>query len=113
MADHSMKANDRLPLFRVVLKRGGGVLDLTNASGVDFIMRLAVGNDLAVKINKPAVIADAVNGVVQYEWAVGDTDTPGAFAAEWEVTWNDGKTETFPTKAYNSVEITADLDSAA
>lgn len=112
MADFSMKANDRLPVIKAVLKRNGAPLDLTNATSVDFIMK-GTGPTGAVKVNSPAEIVDAPGGVVQYAWAIGDTNTPGTYQGEWEITWQDGKPQTVPTKSYHAIEVAADLDSEA
>jgi hypothetical protein len=111
VADFTMKANDRRPYIQAQLMTGGQPVDLSTASGVSFIMRPAGGG--AVKVNAAAVIRDALNGVVRYAWAVGDTNTPGQYEAEWEVIWPTAEPQTFPTLEYHTVEIRADLDGAA
>lgn len=114
MADWTMKAHDRLPSIQAALTTGPTTapvpVNLTTATSVDFIMRVTAGG--STKVNAPAVIADATGGVVRYDWLAADTDTPGQYQAEWEVTWADGKQQTFPTLTYHSVEILADLDGA-
>jgi hypothetical protein len=107
-----LKAHDRKPSIQVTLGFVGSstVPDLAGAS-VSFIMRLT-GSSGAPKVNSPAVIVDAGTGVIRYDWAVGDTDTPGEYEAEWEVIGSDGLAQTFPTDAYNTVIIYADLDNA-
>jgi hypothetical protein len=92
--------NDRRPLFVVVLKDDFGqpgetVVNLTTAGTAFFNMRAASGG--AVKISRgAAVISNAAGGEITYSWGTADTSTPGAYEAEVEVVWNDGKSETFP-----------------
>lgn len=110
MPDFVLKSFDRLPSIQATLSVAGEPVDLTGAT-VDFIMRLTAGG--AVKVNAPAELADAAAGVVRYDWADGDTDTPGSYQAEWEVHWPDGRTQTFPTLTYHTVDVLADLDGDA
>lgn len=95
-----LKQNDRRPVFVVVLKDDFGepseaIVNLTTATSAVFNMRAANGG--AVKITRgSAAISNAAGGEVTYAWGTADTDTVGDFEAEVEVTWNDGKAETFP-----------------
>lgn len=109
MADWTMKSGDRLPSIRATLSSNGAPVDLTLASGVSFIMRM-IGASLPT-VNTPAVVVDPASGLVRYDWAINDTSVPGQYQAEWEVTWPDGKLQTFPTLTYHSVDILDDLDS--
>jgi len=110
MADWTMKAHDRLPSIQAVLSSGGNPVDLTGATGVKFIMKTAQGN--TIKVNTAATIVTANAGVVRYDWLAVDTDTAGSYQAEWQVTWTGGKTQTFPTTSYHTIDILADLDGA-
>jgi hypothetical protein len=110
MADVTLKAHDRLPSIQAVLSSAGGPVDLSAATGVNFIMKAAQGN--TVKVNAAATIISPSGGVVRYDWLAVDTDTPGSFQAEWQVTWTGGKKQTFPTLTYHTVDILADLDGA-
>jgi hypothetical protein len=111
VADYTIKAHDRRPSIQAILSSGDGPVDLTSADSVDFIMRLTGGG--AIKVNDAAVVVVPTSGVVRYDWAAGDTDAPGQYQAEWEVTWEPGITQTFPTLTYHTVDVLADLDGEA
>jgi hypothetical protein len=107
----SIKAHDRLPVVDAVLGfEGGAVADLTTATAVHFIMRDRGKPAGAAKVDAPAIILDPLLGTVRYEWAIGDTDVPSVYNAEWEVTYEDGRKQTFPTKSYHTINVLADLD---
>jgi acyl-coenzyme A thioesterase PaaI-like protein len=111
MADFSIKAHDLLPVVQATLTHAdGSPLDLTLSTNVRFIMRSQTGT---VKVAADAeVVIPGSSGVVRYDWEVGDTDTPGAYQAEWEITWQSGKKQTVPTLSYHSIDVLADLDNA-
>lgn len=88
---------------------GAAPIDLTLATEVNFLMRLH-GSTGSPEIRSPMTIADAVNGTVQYAWQAGDTDTPGDYDVEFEITWSDGGIETVPNDSYNTVRVVDDLD---
>lgn len=103
-----VKQNDRRPAAPAILRRGDNVVNLTTATQVTFKMRPIRGVEL--KVDSTADVTAATSGAVEYRWAAGDTDTAGEYLAEWEVTWSDGTTETFPTIDYDIVLISPDLD---
>lgn len=102
-----VRENDRRPFANTVLKRGVVVVDLSAAVGVTFRMRSDLGPRTPAKTESAAVIVDAANGAVQYEWAAADTDTPGLFYAEWTVDWGSDVDETFPTLGVDPVLVDA------
>lgn len=56
----------------------------------------------------PVIIVDAETGVVRYPWAAGDTSEAGSHRGEFEVTFLDGRVETFPksqTASRNFIRI--------
>lgn len=102
----TIKRNDRSPSIISALTVDGSPVNLTNCS-VRFVMK-EEGADSA-KINAAATIASASGGLVQYDWQVGDTDTPGVYIAEWEVTFYGNIKRTFPPDGFLSIVVEDDL----
>jgi len=103
----NIKQNDTSPSLQATLKDAQLVpVDIT-AAAVKFHMKSLDG---VVKINETMTITDAENGVVQYDWQVGDTDTVGAYYVEFEVTYADASIETFPNTGSLPLVITRELN---
>lgn len=84
----------------------GGAIDLSNAKEVRFIMqdkykRVVINEGLQDSVN----IINAANGEVEYIFTSDQTKTVGKYEAEWEVTYQNGAVETFPTKGKIDIEI--------
>ena len=104
----TMKKNDLEPKFRVTLQNADGTaIDLSLATSVRFIMKQSSGGTKLV--SAPAAFLDRANGVVEYTWASGDTDTVGPFQAEFEVIWPTGRPMTVPNGEYLVVNVVPDL----
>lgn len=102
-----IKQNDTSPAMLASLQdANSAAIDITGAT-VRFHMRLIGSTD--VKIDASAVILNQLNGQVRYDWDASDTDTFGAYHAEFEVTFSDGSIETFPNDEYIRVEIIDDI----
>ena len=92
---------DLLPDLVADLSGTNGPVDLTTAAieivgyrgGVEVIRRTVTGTS---------------QGVVTMQWQAGDTGVPGMLGVKWEVTWPGGKTQTFPVRGLEWVEITPD-----
>lgn len=100
----TIKRNDRRPRYRVNLTADGAPVDLTAATSVRFLMK----EGTTLKVDGVATVVDALNGGVEYAWAVGDTDTAGEYQVEIEVSWG-GETQTFPSDGYFTCSIQNDL----
>ena len=101
-----IKQNDSSPVIRAKLKGAGGAsLNLSTAT-VSFRMQRSAGDTV---IQGAAQIFDAAEGTVEYEWLSGDTSVAGFYLAEFEVTYSDGKVETFPNLGNIQVNITPEL----
>lgn len=102
-----IKKNDTSPALRATLKDGlGSAVDLTGTV-VRFHMR-EIGA-LTAKVDSLASLIDPGNGVVEYSWSAGDTDTLGSFEGEFEVIYAGGEVESFPNNRHIEIEITDDI----
>lgn len=111
MSDITLKRGDRLPLLdRTLLDENDNAVDLTGAT-VRFIMRAYGATN--PKISAAATVLDADEGRVRYSWGATDTDTAGHYQAEFEVTFSNGRKETFPNDHHLTVDVVADLDTAS
>lgn len=103
-----IKKNDRRPKLEVQLKNFDNTpLDLTDASKVLFLM--TKNNGSLPKVATEAVVADAKNGLVEYEWQENDTDTVGTYKAELEIEWETNVKQTLPEDDYIKVIVKDDL----
>ena len=104
--DFTIKQNDRLPALQATLEDGeGNPVDLTGTT-IKFKMRGASATTL--KVDAGATIVSPTLGTVKYEWAAAETDTPGDYYGEFEVT-SAGKTLTFPNGAHLFIRVLDDL----
>lgn len=88
-----LKQNDTSPTLDAILTDANGtVVDVTDAT-VRFHM-LKIGAT-TLKIDAAASVIDGAAGHVRYALQNGDTDTPGTYKAEYQVTFPDGSIETF------------------
>jgi hypothetical protein len=93
-----IKQNDRLQaLVRTFKNSDNSAIDLTLATSVTF--RMIPLNSSVPKVNAAATVTDAAAGEVTYQWAAGDTDTPGTYRAEYQVEFAGVTPLTVPTKS--------------
>lgn len=108
-----IKAGDRLPAIAVTITDAdGNRVDLTGASA-RFRMR-PKGTDGSPTVDAVATITqddeDATTwGEIVYPWADGDTDDPGRYDGEWEITFASGKQLTAPNPGFTRIIIGAQL----
>ena len=91
-----MVKGDRKPSIQATLTwKDGSAVDLTNCTA-----KFHMKKGDTVKVNKDASIVDPpTDGIVQYDWEDGDTDVDGVWLGEFEITFADGTTCTWPTDA--------------
>jgi hypothetical protein len=111
MTEFWIKQFDRLPSLELDLLRGDGTAQNLSGCTARFLMRLRGQNE--VTVNAAMTVVDAVNGIVRYDWADGDTDVAGVYRGEVEVTTADGKRITFPSNGYVAVRVLDDIANAA
>jgi aryl-phospho-beta-D-glucosidase BglC (GH1 family) len=116
--DFLIRQNDTASLIYATLTDEDDQLVSIESAAVVFQMAPIGGGP--VKVQAEATneqSGDAISGTnvgeVSYEWQTGDTDTPGLYLAEWEVTFTDESVETFPNGGYTLVRITAEVATAA
>lgn len=102
MADIELTQNARLPSLYCTLYDYTGTVDLTSASGVKWVMMDETG---ANKVDAAGtIVTPATQGLVRYDWAALDVNTPGRFYGQWEITIS-GLTQNYPSDRYLVVEI--------
>lgn len=106
MSTITIKRRDtQTALQATLISPSGQPANLTGAS-VRFIM---VSSSGAVVVNRPAIILDALAGVVRHVWDAPETDVEGFYTGEFEVTGVDGRVQTYPNDGYLDIRIIADL----
>lgn len=100
--------NDRLPKLRRTLTEGSVAVDVSTAT-LTFSMKNVNTNALKIDDASAARVTTGVDGLVEYSWAAGDTDTPGTYIGEFQATWA-GTTMTFPNKDRIVIIVTKDTE---
>lgn len=103
MADFEIGQNDTLPIIEGTLLADGIPLPGLDLPGVVVKFHLKKGNTIVV--NAPAIIIDALAGIVRYVWQVGDTAVIGNYKAEWEITFSPGQILTIPRKPAEKISV--------
>lgn len=107
-----IKSGDELPSLRgTITDDTGAPFNLTGATVSMVLTKLVTDATTGEKtpgqvplFSKPATVVNAAAGIVQYDWASGDTNDYGDYAAEFEATIS-GKRLTVPTSGYIAVTI--------
>ena len=101
----TIKQGDTRKPLKVELSDYNGLVDLTGCT-VRFLMTT---HNYELIIDQKAEIRDAINGQAWHVFGFGDTDQPGMFRGEFEVTFPDFKKETYPESDYILININKDL----
>jgi hypothetical protein len=107
VSDFVIRKGDRLPELTATLKDSAGLaVDLTAAT-LEFHMRAVAGG--TPKVDAAATVVSPSAGTVKYVWATADTDTAGSYYGEFEVTFGDGRKQSFPNPGYITISVTDEL----
>lgn len=99
-----VKQGDTAPSVTATLLNPDGTP--TNLTGATVTFRMTNGTDT---VEAAAIVeSPPTDGQVTYEWAPGDLDVWGGYAAEWIVDQS-GATQTFPSDGYNWVDVVPNL----
>lgn len=103
---YGIKVGDLEPPLEAVLFKsaGGALLDLTEADTVVAHVR-CMEDDPPPLISREVQVVDADAGVVRFEWQAGETDIPGLYEIEFEITWSNARSQTVPTKSNQTFRI--------
>lgn len=107
MGNFAIKKGDTKPYIQVTLKDAD--LNAINLASAAVVFNMASAS-FANVIASAAVVTNAANGEVEYRWGATDTATPGKYYGEFEVTYADGKIETFPADNSLKINIYEDYD---
>jgi hypothetical protein len=103
----TIKQNDTSPSIQVTLEDSAFVAIPLLGASVKIHMKSLDG---VIKINGAMTIVDADNGIIQYDWQTGDTDTVGIYYVEFQVTYSDSSIETFPNSGNEVVSVVRQLN---
>ncbi len=108
-ADFYLVQNDTGPsIIAVLVDEDGTVVDLTGISDTDVKFHMIDPDSDAPKVDNntnTSALAPLTDGKVQYDWQASDTDTPGLFDGEFQITFPGGVIITFPNYRYFTIHI--------
>lgn len=101
-----IRSGDLEPPIDAALIAGSGPADLTGAT---VLAKARKRGAPALLFTRAPTIISAPAGTVRVEWQAGETDTPGTYLLEFEVT-RAGRKQTFPGDGPIEFRIVPDLD---
>ena len=103
-----LKRGNTSPSLRAILRDGAGAA--VPLAGTTILFSMASQKGVPVITRRAAARDDAVDvGAVVVHWLGSDTNIVGVFNAEFEVTYADGRIETFPNDGYLMVKVSGRL----
>ena len=103
-----IKANDTASFLTRDLKDAFGAPVNVTAATVVFSMRVKPAGTLKVTRQTCAIVSGGT-GRVRYEWIAADTDTADEYEGEFQVTYANGKIQTFPNDGHIPIVVTDDV----
>ena len=103
-----IKANDTASFITRELKDAFGAT--VNVTGARVVFSMRVKPAGAIKVDaETAVIVTGGTGRVRYEWIAANTNTADEYEGEFQVTYANGKIQTFPNDGHIPVVVTDDI----
>ena len=103
-----IKENDTASFLTRDLKDAFGAPVNVTGAAVKFSMRVKPAG--TVKVDAvDAVIVTAGTGRVRYEWTAANTNTADEYEGEFQVTYANGKIQTFPNDGHIPIVVTDDI----
>ena len=103
-----IKANDTASFITRDLKDAFGAPVNFTGAAVVFSMRVKPAGAMKVT-RQDGVIVTAGTGRVRYEWLAANTDTADEYEGEFQVTYANGKIQTFPNDGHIPIVVTDDI----
>ena len=103
-----IKENDTASFLTRDLKDAFGAPVNVTGAAVVFSMRVKPAGTLKVTRQTCAIVSGGT-GRVRYEWIADDTDTADEYEGEFQVTYANGKIQTFPTRWHIPVVVTDEV----
>ena len=108
-ADFYITEGDTGPaLIATLVDEDGVVVDLTGVADTSVRFHMIDPASSTEKVDdntRTSVLTPVTGGRVQYLWLAADTDTPGLFDGEIQVTFPGGQIITFPNYRYFTILI--------
>jgi hypothetical protein len=108
----TIKKGDTSPtLAATLIDPDGEPAPLSLASEVEFFLNTPRSDDkISADTSSGVSILNASDGRVSYSWSSGDTDIVGQREAEFVVTFNNGKVQSYPNDGYIYVIVEEDVE---
>ena len=103
-----IKQNDTASFLTRDLKDAFGAPVNVTGAAVKFSMRVKPAGTVKVD-DEDAVIVTAGTGRVRYEWTAANTNTADEYEGEFQVTYANGKIQTFPNDGHIPIVVTDDI----
>jgi hypothetical protein len=112
IADYTVRQGDTAPYFTQQLSyTDGSTVNLTGAT-VQLIARALTAAAPTTLTGSVSTGTDPTQGTVTYQPTIADTSTAGSLMANWQVTFENGAQQSFPTEGYLWITISENLSTA-
>ena len=103
-----IKQNDTASFITRDLKDAFGAPVNVTGAAVVFSMRVKPAGSVKVDEQECTIVTAGI-GRVRYEWIAANTDTADEYESEFQVTYANGKIQTFPNDGHLPIVVTDDI----